>query len=89
MSARLFSGCYSRITVTVAEVHTIAAVQGGNTLVLLFGMQHRETDYNSAETSFDFSDENYELVRIVLCARNSVVGDLQHLLLSMTRAGRF
>ena len=52
-----------------AEVHrSIAAVQAPNTLVLLFGVQHRETDYNSAETSFDFSDENYELVRITVCA---------------------
>jgi hypothetical protein len=25
--------------------------------------QHRETDYGDAATDFDFSDENYELVR--------------------------
>jgi hypothetical protein len=48
---------------------SIAAMQACNTLALLFGVQHRETDYNSAETSFDFSDENYELVRISACAR--------------------
>lgn len=29
----------------------------------LSSMQHRETDYESAETDFDFTDANYELVR--------------------------
>jgi hypothetical protein len=74
---------------TIAEVHTIVAVQARNTLVLLFGVQHRQTDYNSAETSFDFSDENYELVRIAVRAGNSIAGDLLHLLMLTIQAGCF
>jgi Thioredoxin-like [2Fe-2S] ferredoxin len=53
---------------TADSARSIATMQACNTRTLLFGLQHRETDYNSAETSFDFSDENYELVRISACA---------------------
>lgn len=53
-----------------AGVHrAIMGLQDRNTCVLLFCVQHRETDYNSAESSFDFSDENYELVRGSICTR--------------------